>query len=178
MFAAPVPSRNGRSCAYFANSANSSGGLARGGCAAMGPARALPASHNRQSETTGGWLPPPMLIADRRGFTAGWISPVCREGGRERRGAAVAPEPPPPQNRYPYSPCYCVSSPALRAGGRALRARGWLCYSVARQTPLPSVGTGVKSSGPGRRCAGHAGWRSRAGDRCLIVCLFVCLGCA
>ena len=48
---------------------------------------------------------------------------------------------------------------------------GWLCYSVARQTPLPSVGSGVKSSGPERRCAGHAGWRSRAGDRCRIVCL-------
>ena len=53
---------------------------------------------------------------------------------------------------------------------------GWLCYSVARQTPLPSVGSGVKSSGPGRRCAGHAGWRSRAGDRCLIVCLWGGLG--
>ena len=40
---------------------------------------------------------------------------------------------------------------------------------------LTSIGSGVKSSGPGRRCAGHAGWRSRAGDRCRIVCLSVCL---
>ena len=36
---------------------------------------------------------------------------------------------------------YCVSG-AARRRARAARARGWLCYSVARQTPLPVLVVG------------------------------------
>ena len=60
------------------------------------------------------------------------------------------------------------------AGARCART-GLAVLLCSPPDTLTSIGRGVKSSGPERRCAGHAGWRSRAGDRCRIVCLSVCL---
>ena len=76
---------------------------------------------------------------DRNDFSAGVVasfpassplqalgSMVLRAAAGMMRGCCCAP-----QGRFC---CYCVSG-AARRRVRAARARGWLCYSVARQTP-------------------------------------------
>ena len=179
LLALPAPSWKGRSCANCANSANSSGALARGVCAAMGLAQALPASHIGQVVRR--WLiATPWLCADRGACQWLDISGMLTRcvGGARRAGRAGATSSteslPRAYGPGPRFSGYCVSG-AARRRARAARARGWLCLLRSPPDTLTSIGSGEKSSGPGRRCAGHAGWRSRAGDRCRITCLSVCL---
>ena len=90
---------------------------------------------------------PLTLCADRRVYwwldTSGVPTEWVGEARRDSRAGATstAESLPRTYGPGPRFSGYCVSG-AARRRVRAARARGWLCYSVARQTPLPVLVAG------------------------------------